>query len=260
MAPKNIGFIGDTHCGSHWGLWPKDDLPGNRKKYKGVRYLNECFDDLVGKWPELDLLILMGDLVDGKQRKSSGTGLFTTKMSEQVEGAIEVFKPLIKKCKKVIRVTGTPYHEEFDGCLKDFDKEFNIKTAEQVLDLNLNGNILNVAHHPASGSTLYYGTAVDKESLWSTVSCAEKNTPQARWIVRAHKHNWIFQETRFKTVCITPCFELPTPHAIKQNYWRFQPTLGGVLMHQDSTHDSGYRFTGTFYDVPLPQVRTYSEL
>ena len=261
MTPQRIGFIGDLHCGSHYGLWPEDDIPGSKsKKFKGVRYLANCYKDMLEKWPDLDILVLMGDLVDGKQRKSSSCGIFTANMDEQVEGAIDVLRPLCNKAKKIIRVTGTPYHEEFDNCLKALDKEFGIKKSAQVINLDLNGNILNVAHHPASGSTLYYGTAVDKESLWSTVATAERNVPNARWIVRAHKHNWIFQETRFKTTCITPCFELPTPHAIKTNYWRFQPSIGGLLMQADKTHDSGYRFTASLYDVPMPDVISVSDL
>lgn len=255
-VPKTIGFIGDLHCGSHHGLWPIDDLPGGKegKKYKGVRYLNRCYNDLVESWPKLDLLILMGDLVDGKQKKSSGCGIFTSDMSAQAEGAIEILKPLVAKATKTIRVYGTPYHEEFDNCLGVLDAKLGVRRMEQVMNLQLGEHVLNIAHHPASGAILYAGTAVDKEAVWSTVAAAEKKVPHARWIVRAHKHEWIMQETRFKTICITPCFELPTAHAIKQNYWRFQPTIGGLLMHADESHDSGYRFTASLYDIPMPDV------
>jgi hypothetical protein len=257
---RNIGFVGDIHCGSHWGLWPVESLPENKNRFKGVRYLNECFTHLVNNWPELDLLVLTGDLIDGKQRKSTGCGIFTSKLCEQVEGAIEILRPLIKKSKRVVRVYGTPYHEDFDDILSALDKEFDIKTKDQVLNIKLNDGILNVAHHPASGSALYHGTAVDKESLWSTVAAAERNVPNARWIVRAHKHNYMVQETRFKSVCICPCFELPTPHAVKVNYWRFQPSIGGVLMSKDNQHPFGYRFIPQLYDVPQPRVLSVDSL
>lgn len=262
MTPKTIGFIGDLHCGSHWGLWPTDDLPGGKKgnQYKGVRYLNNCYHTMIEEWPQLDLLVLMGDLIDGKQRKSSGTGVFSTNLHTQTEGAIKILEPLVAKSTKVIRVHGTPYHEDFDNCLAELDARLGVKLADQVINLKLGQNILNVAHHPIGGPTLYAGTSTDKENLWSTIAAAERKVANARWIVRAHKHDWIMQETRFKTVCIMPCFELPTPHAVKQNYWKFQPTIGGVLMTADETHDSGYRFTASLYDVPLPEVINPSSL
>jgi hypothetical protein len=266
MSLKSIGFIGDLHCGSHYGLWPVEDLPGGKRgtKYKGIRYLNTCFADMVDKWPDLDLLILMGDLIDGKQRKSSGCGIFTSNLNEQVNGAIETLRPLTAKAKKIIRVHGTPYHEEFDDCLSSLDKSLGVSRAEQIMNVNVGGHILNVAHHPIGGSTLYMGTAVDKETIWSNVAFAEKTVPHARWIVRAHKHCWIHQETRHKDVCILPCFELPTPHAVKVNYWKFQPVIGGALLLRDDSpvmqHDTGYRMLATTYDVPLPSIYNYDQL
>jgi hypothetical protein len=255
-TPKTIGFIGDTHCGSHYGLWPTEDLPGGAagSKYKGIRYLNRCFQNLVDEWPELDLLVLMGDLVDGKQRKSSGTGVFSTKMSDQVAGAIVVLEPLAKKAKTIVRVHGTPYHEEFDGCLADLDRALGVKHTDQVININLDGKILNMAHHPIGGSLLYSGTGVDRENVWSTVAAAQKKVPNQRWIFRAHKHEYCHLENKQKNVVQLPCWELPTPHAVKQNYWRFQPDIGGVLMHADPTHDSGYRITPTLYDLPSLDV------
>ena len=256
MLPRTIAFIGDLHCGSHCGLWPTEDLPGGIKgtKYKGVRYLNKCYQHMIQNWPEIDLLVLMGDLIDGKQRKSSGVGIFTSSLNEQVSASIEILKPLKKKSKKIVRVFGTPYHEDHDNCLDSLDKALDVKKVDQVLNIEIDKKILNVAHHPSGGSALYAGTSVDKESLWSTIAAAEKNVPNARWIVRAHKHMWIMQETRFKMVCIVPCFELPTFHAIKVNYWRFQPSIGGMLMTADKSHDSGYRFTASTYDVPIPEI------
>jgi hypothetical protein len=260
MTPKAIGFLGDIHCGSHHGLWPLDDLPGGKRgsKYKGVRYLNSCYANMIDQWPDLDILILMGDLIDGKQRKSNSTGLFTAQLGDQVKGAIEVLTPLSKKAKKIIRVKGTPYHEEFEGALNDLDSQLGINLTDHVLNLNINDHILNVAHHPVGGSSLYLGTSVDKENIWSSVAAIEKSVPNIRWIFRGHKHTFIHQETVFKQVCLVPCFELPTPYAIKNNYWRFQPIIGGVLLMRDDSeilpHPTGYRVVPTTFELPDPVI------
>lgn len=260
-SPKAIGFLGDTHCGSHYGLHPTgDDWLPKSAKWTGIRYLMQCYGHLVDSWPELDILFLTGDLIDGPQRKSAGTNVFSTKMSDQVELAIEVLRPLVAKAEVVIRVDGTPYHEDFHGALRQLDAELGVSRVAQIVDLDLGPGILNVAHHPMGGSMLYRGTQVDREGLWATLAAARRKVPQARWIVRAHVHDWMYQETQDMAVVSLPCWELATPHAKKVAYWRFQPSLGGALMQQDDTHHLGYRFTPTLYDPPMPTVTKLEEL
>lgn len=253
MRPKTIGFIGDIHSGSLWGLNPKPETAGEK-------YLAQCYQHLIKGWPKLDLLVLMGDLIDGKQPKAQGTLVHTAHLGTQTDMAIKVLEPVVAKAKRVIRVDGTPYHEDFHGALGKLDVAFGVTKAEQIIDLDLGSGILNVAHHPIGGATLYMGTQVDKETLWSQIAAFEKHVPNARWIVRAHRHTYIKQETRTRTIVQMPCFELPTPHAKKCNYWRFQPSIGGLLMVADERHDSGYQFFPTLYDSPLPEVTPYGSL
>jgi len=260
-APQAIGFLGDTHCGSHHGLHPTgDDWLPKSSKWTGIRYLMECYAHLVESWPDLDVLFLTGDLIDGPQRKSAGTGLFSTKMSDQVDLAIEVLRPLCAKAKRIVRVDGTPYHEEFHGALRQLDSELRVNKVAQVVDLDLGPGILNVAHHPMGGGMLYRGTQVDREGLWATIAAARRKVPKARWIVRAHVHDYMLQETQDCAVVSLPCWELATPYAKKAAYWRFQPSLGGALMLKDDTHPLGYRFTPTLYDPPMPSVTSMGEL
>ncbi len=249
---RTIGFVGDTHCGSHYGLWPLDSLPA--RGHAGPRYLLKCFQHLTESWPELDLLVLMGDLIDGKQRKSDGTKLFTTKLDEQADGAIEILQPMAAKAKQIIRVDGTPYHEDFHGACRLIDAALGIKVAKQVIDLDLGPGILNIAHHPIGGSTLYNGTQTDKEAIWSRQAASAGKTPSARWIVRAHRHCYHLQDDEQTTVVICPCWELPTPYAKKGNYWKWQPSLGGLLMLADEAEDEGYRFRKTVYPLPTPDI------
>lgn len=106
-SPETIAFVGDIHAGSWWGLWPRDLLP--ERGFVGVRYLLDCWEDLLRRWPRrIDLLILSGDLIDGPQKKSGGTGVFATSDREQMEGAIEILRPLAKRAERIIRLTGTP--------------------------------------------------------------------------------------------------------------------------------------------------------
>lgn len=259
-APQTIAFLGDTHCGSHFGLWPEEDLPPSAK-WSGVRYLNECFDHLLAAWPEqLDLLVLMGDLIDGNQRKAEATGLFTASLGEQVDGAIRVLAPIAKRAKKIIRVTGTEYHEGYHRALEKLDLSLGVRMAAQVIDVDLSGQILNIAHHPSGGSALYLGTKTDRESLWSMIAEVARKVPPARWIVRAHLHEYHRQEGQHRSVVLTPGFKLQDHYAKKGNYFRWQPSLGGLLMLRAEDYPGGYNFKPTLYDPPMPAVHQLAEL
>jgi len=229
-----------------------------RPRHLGIRYLMDCWGHAQDALPRsIDLLVLTGDLIDGAQRKSSGTGLFSTKLSDQVDGAIEVLRPIAKRSKVIYRVEGTPYHEDFHGALKELDYALGVSISKQVIDLDLNGEILNVAHHPTGGSTLYKGTAVDREMLWADISSTRGKVHRPRWVVRAHKHNYLKLEDTHSIGISLPCWELSTPHAKKQAYWRFQPDLGVVWMEKDASEPGGYRIRKTLYDPPKEELVRY---
>lgn len=206
------------------------------------------------------MLILMGDLADGQQKKSDGTGTTTGHLGAQVDMAIKCLRPLAKRAKTIIRVDGTPYHEGFHGAMAKLDVELGVNDAKQVIDIDMGCGIMNVAHHPSGGSALYAGTKVDRDSLWSMIAAHEGHIPDARWIIRAHIHHYMKQETRLRTMIQTPCFQLQTPHAKKNNLYRWQPSLGGLLMLADDRADDGYIFVRTLYETPKPEVIPYGSL
>lgn len=255
IEPATIGFCGDVHCGSVVGLWPVDDLPA--KKFVGIRYLMDCYEDMVRWMPPLDLLVLTGDLIDGKQYKSSGVGVLTTDVGEQADAAAKVLKKLASKAKRIYRVWGTPYHETHDAVLKIVDEALKVHLTQQVINLELPTGILNLAHHPAGGASIYQGTVVDREALWSEIAAYEGKVPDPRFIIRGHKHTYFLQETATRTICLLPCWQLPTAWAVKQNLWRFQPSLGAVLMKSDSEHPSGYKFLPKLYPMPTEEVQQW---
>lgn len=250
---RTIGTIGDIHTGSVVGLNPPDELPS---RLIGSRYLWDCWMKTVDEWPSLDILLLTGDLVDGEQRKSTGKGVLTTDVGEQAEWAVKVLEPMAAKAKTIIRVDGTPYHEgDSVAAMAIIDAKLGVSHHAQVIDLEMpNGLILNVAHHPAGSGAIYKGTSVDRESLWSVIAAAQGFVPDARWIVRGHTHHYIQQYTRGKTMIFCPCWQLQTKYAVKSNYYRWQPSLGGILMVEDKDVDGGYKFAPRLFDVPPVEV------
>lgn len=261
---KRIAFVGDTHCGGVCGLWPRSWLPGDAP-YTGPRYLADCFDHLVSTWPDVDVLFLMGDLIEGKNRKSASVGLHTAQIGRQVDGAIEVLRPLCAKADRVFRVWGTPYHEDFEDGLGKLDLALKVEKSQQVINLRLptrdgGKNILNVAHHPPGGGAIYHGTKLDRQILWNIIASTQRKISAARWIVRAHVHACASM-SRFGVTAITsPCWKLADPHAIKGNYEQWQPDLGGLLMVEDDLDPSGWRFIESPYDPPTEEVFEYVDV
>jgi len=252
-----IGFVGDLHAGSRTAPWP-EDLPKS-KTWVAATYMTECWRHFCANCPEMDVLFLTGDLIEGKQRKASGTGLIRVEQDEQVSAAIELLEPIVKRANKVIRITGTAYHDGFHGPLSALDRHFRITETHQVVNLELEkGRVLNVAHHPMGGGALYEGTKLDKEQLWEAWASSRDKLPAARWIIRSHLHNFALFHKEGSTVALTPCWQLPTPYAIKGGYWKWQPTLGALFMHSDEALPEPFRDPGGFRFTLFPDERGYA--
>lgn len=250
-----IGFISDIHAGSHCAGWPEGWL-GPELPFTATRYVNECLAHAAKNCPNLDLLVLNGDLIDGRQKKSDSTGLHEVSLKRQVEGAVEILRPFVEKSKKVVRTEGTPYHEDFHEALGLLDEKLGVSTVQQVLNIDLGNGILNVAHHPPGGSVLYQGTKLDRMILWNIIQAACKQFPDAKWIVRSHMHEWSEMRRKGRTAIITPPWQLPTPWAKKQNRESFTSDIGFVLMREDPDMADGWKFIEKLYSPPIEAVLT----
>lgn len=264
MSIETVGMVADEHSGSLCGLYPESLW--NNKTPDAIKWLWEKRNDLVEHWPKLDLLICVGDQIDGKQAKSVGVGVYTTEMKGQTEIAIECAAPLVAKAKKVVRVSGTSYHEGFDGALALFDERLGVAkpptmAKELVRDIELDGGtILNVKHKPEGESCLYHGTSQDRELLWATVAETCKNLPDATFVARAHLHNKGFHYGFGKYFIGMPCWCLQPPYAIQKRYYRWMPDIGGVLLNRDDNADGGYHVSIKTYDIPGVEADTYDSL
>ena len=263
--PKTVGILADLHCGSRWGMLSPDDP--NHKQNVGQRYLWECWEWLANNWPELDLLVLNGDLIDGCQYKSKGTGVLTTDYSEQSEMAVRCVKYMVDhtKPRKIVRTSGTPYHEGHFGALKQLDGILEIP-AQRVaiecdpLDIDLGGTVLNVKHHPEGSAALYVGTVQDRETIWATIAEARQGIPKAQILVRSHLHMDGRFDGQGKTHVLTPCWQLQSAYAKKTRFYRWHPTIGAILLRRDPLDDNGFTVVKTTFPLPKRKAVSYAQL
>jgi hypothetical protein len=118
MSEKILLALGDTHIGNEGSVMPEevnsDELiPGRNRRY----FPNQIQKELLKKWyamvddcPRPDVLLLNGDLVDGKNYKESGMGTWTTDVHLQSQTLKELVSML--KPRKIVGTSGSPYHSD----------------------------------------------------------------------------------------------------------------------------------------------------
>jgi hypothetical protein len=245
-----IVFVGDLHCGGRYGLWPKKWLDGT-SPWKAQKYLYNCWKHFVDNVGEGDLLVLMGDLTEGTNAKAKSTGLHTADMGEQIRGCIDLLRPLQAKFNHCCRVDGTNYHESEHELLGWIDSEMGIRESRQILNVKLGNDILVIAHHPQGASSAMLGGKMDKMIKNMLISASTRKLHKARWMVRAHLHEFALYKNNNVTMVQTPCWKLADFYFKKMNYEAYQPDIGWVEMVKSDHDSSGYVFIEHLYKNPF---------
>ena len=282
---KVIAFVSDLHTGSTMAPWPRpvetdedeevNNLArlGTGSKYTIARYMTNCWYHMVEDYipsvlksigrKELDLLAIVGDCVDGKQEKSKSTGLVTADVGEQSLASNLLLRPLSAQSRRVIRVTGTAYHDGFEDELGRLDSDNKVRSARQMFDLKLSDTChLNLAHHPMGGGAMYKGTVIDRELIWIKRRVAENKLDRPDWIVRSHLHEYALMAHEDMEMMITPCWQMPNAWAVKTGWAKWQPTIGCLIAFEDTRtpkplrHRTGWRFIPKVYPVPRVAAQT----
>ena len=203
---RNGIIISDLHCGHRVGLthpwWQikpkKGSTTKSNKWYKIQAELWQSFTGILDSLPARPEIILnLGDNIDGDGGRSGGTELITTDREEQADMAVAVHNTLREYCTKdvkIIGVYGTAYHtgqqEDWEDTVAHkagFDK---IGSHEWV---DINGCIIDLKHH-CGGSTVPHGrsTATLKEAMWNGLWAERGLVPKANVILRGHTHFYQF--------------------------------------------------------------------
>jgi hypothetical protein len=258
---KRIGIISDTHCGSRYGLLAPDSEFGRQNPLQ--EYLWQCWTDSLAWLGKLDLLVLLGDAIDGQQRKTRGDRLITTNFYEQAK----IFGACLRVQKdqptKIIRVCGTIYHEGTDNPLAPIDRDFGI--LYQGVSARIEaapGIVMNFAHHPESRSAEYDGMVMEKEARNMALGEYHYGAPPTAYLIRGHKHKYRRAVFHKKWVVICPCFQGQTKYAQLNGLLKWVPEFGVVLLERDEKEEHGYSVRGHTFSVPSTEteVQTYESL
>lgn len=182
VQKKRIVVIGDSHCGHESGLTPP--------KWQNADHQAEIWDWFVTTTKALkpDVLFVLGDMIDGKGKRSGGTELITTDRLVQVEMATEVIS--VVGCPEITMVFGTPYHtgdeEDYETLIAKAVGAYIVGHAFPIC----NGIQFDLKHK-IGGSTIPHGrsTPLQKALLWNKMwHDHNKEQPNADIIIRGHVH------------------------------------------------------------------------
>jgi hypothetical protein len=246
---RRILCVSDIHPGSIFGMLPPDfvastGMPVHQAVWQ--RYLWECWLDMIAwatKAP-LDAIVVVGDVVEGKQFKGHCSELCLPLVLDQEEASQAILGPLIAKAKcKTYFVKGTFYHDDELGRSVDnvakglkatvYDGLGTGKYAKEVLDLDVDGVVLDFSHGISVSGGLYRAVSIDREALWSALAGKADQVPKADVIIRGHAHYFVHVEHSSKHGLILPAWQLQTSFMRKNSRYRMIPDIGAVVLEID---------------------------
>jgi len=204
----------DLHCGHRAGLTPP-----------GWQYQTDSSDAELAKFAEqqrltwdfvkkridgikpVDVLIVNGDLIDGKGDKSGGTEQIVSDRSKQAAMAAECIEMV--GAKSIVITYGTPYHS---GASEDFENEVaSAVNAEKIGGhewIDVNGLVFDCKHKIAS-SSIPHGrfTASARDVLWNFLWQIEEGQPRGNIFIRSHVHYFTYAGTNRYLAITTPALQ-----------------------------------------------------
>ena len=215
---KRVVIISDIHAGSPFGLTAPDwqVKPSKTKpcSLRRAQLQKAMWDWYVAKLNELqpiNILIVNGDMIEGKSTKTEGIELITADRLVQVDMALAAIT--CAKAEEYLLVRGTAYHS---GTGENYEDIIASKLSCNIEDegmYSINGLRFNVVHYVAGGrSPIAFGNSIQTDMAWHNVFAADSVTNiDADIFVRSHLHKCfdVSGPRRNQRGIITPGLEGP---------------------------------------------------
>lgn len=193
-------MLSDLHIGSTVGLWPEgfisnEGYPIGQNQFQ--KWLWKCWTDML-KWSAQVVgdatfeLVLNGDLVEGIHHRT--LQVMSPDVGDQTTAVMDVLGKLAGRADRVHIIKGTECHTRNDevrlGRALDGSQDPTTgQHAWDVLDLDLNGCLMNFAHHISATARSYLEASAHSIALGAlTHSRARTGKPIPKVMCRAHRH------------------------------------------------------------------------
>lgn len=248
--------IGDTHIGSTTALSPLRYTLHNRntleaqevKANKLQRWLYECWEDF---WDYVDtkskkrrlIVAHLGDVVDGVHHNSTQ---LVAEVGDQVEMAIEMLSPIRERADTFIGILGTAVHAGQDHATEAaIYKALNADHVGQSITANIDGMIVDFAHHGRTGSRPWT-TGAPALAAEIMLDYAQSGIELPNLIFRGHRHVLQDSGAHFENTRLIQCpsFQLKTSHGWNVAGNTVRSDIGGVLVIDGEVDLSHSRYRG----------------
>jgi hypothetical protein len=191
---KKVFVGGDGHCGSDIGWTHLNDIPRG-PAYKPTRQASRWVDKQLEEYGPFDLALCTGDMVDGPQKKSGGTGLITSDIYKQLDMAERVLNKVRMHGRdsnfKMAAATGTCYHVDIEGTSAEHylkDRGCFDLVGDRLL-LDVEGFTIDLCHKTGKSGVPYGNlTAAHKEAMWNVVHEQAGTQDHVDCVLRGHTH------------------------------------------------------------------------
>ena len=251
-----ILIVSDTHVGSMSGLMPpkvKLYHPAGEKAFAVATTnqlkLYKAWEQMVDDVGGVDMVFHLGDVVDGKQPKEEGMGLWSTRIKDQVDAAVQLLKMVKFRGKpEYVLAEGTPYHT-------DRNPNADRLVAEELgcggnhygpeVRIDIDGYKIHMAHKIGVSTAAYRSTAMNRELVMDQMTASLKGTTYDL-ILRGHCHYYVEVggfRARGRTV---PCWQFRTSYMAALGLG-VQPELGYLVL----SDEEGGGWTIEAHQIPL---------
>jgi len=229
---KHVVVLSDLHVGSTLAIMPRKwTLMGSGHTVtasSNQQCLLQAFWEVVYRWQKPDILIILGDAIDGQAPADYGVTTWTTSILDEVMAAKKLIQ--LFEARHIYVLQGTDYHVSINGV-----------AAEELLASELNAEFFSEEHRQL-------GIRSDKQ-LWLKVDdvvfhfahpissrgpnilqreLAEAVKHGANIAVRGHYHVYRHWETSAGHIFISPGWQLQTHYMQRKSPLGLVPDIGAI--------------------------------
>lgn len=257
-----IVAIADLHVGSRYALAkPGKSVPGEDIRKKIYAKWEAATK---GEWSNPDIMFIVGDAIEGQNRKSFGIGTWTSDLQEQVDEACELIA--MWKPKRLYIVRGSGYHVNVNNsgfqCEELIARALNAEVnpdgsgdhsawywyvTAKVGDYNRTFHV----EHFIQGSRFFHykATPVAREMMQGkltdrVIGAVKKYKTDI--VLRAHTHGFIAVKYANSLGMVLPCWKGLDEYALSRGSLSFAPDIGYVHFSIDKT---GYSWKDELYKL-----------
>ena len=256
-----LAVISDTHFGSNTAVAPPQYEVHNRNtletqvmmanRLQSWLYKQWCdywayVDLLRGKGRKAKRLVVahLGDVIEGSHH---GTTQIVQEVGDQVRIAIEMLEPIRYKANTFVGILGTmPSHAGQDHADEAaIYRELGADHIEQILTLDLDGTLVDLAHHGRVGTRPWTSGAA---ALGAEVMLdyAQAGKPLPHYILRGDRHKFDDSGCKFERTRVIQCpsWQLKTSYGFRVASNTSRSDIGGVILTDGILDLSKARYKG----------------